>query len=70
MEFVRQLLDVDEQELKRVVPSAGRGRLGPSVVDCPRSHSSGWRKRWSCSWGRLVASHRQSQGRSYVDRSP
>ena len=42
MEFVRQLLDVVEQELKRVVPSAGRGRLGPSAVDCPRSHTSGW----------------------------
>ena len=53
-----------EKELKSVVRRAGRGRLGPSVVDCPRSHSSGW-----C---HVVggASHRQSQGKSYVDRSP
>ena len=68
MEFVRHLLDVVEQELKSVVPSAGRGRLGPSVVDCPRSHSSGWRKRLSCSLERLVAFHRRSQGKSYVGR--
>ena len=40
--FVRQLLIVVGQELKHVVPSSGRGRLGPSVIDCPRSRSSGW----------------------------
>ena len=39
---MRQLLNVVEQELKHVVPNSGRGRLGPSVVDCPRSRSSGW----------------------------
>ena len=39
---MRQLLNVVEQELKHVVPSAERGTLGPSAVDCPRSRSSGW----------------------------
>ena len=31
---MRQLLIVVEQELKHVAPTSGRGRLGPSVVDC------------------------------------
>ena len=35
-------LVVVEQELKNVVPISGCGRLGPSVVDCPRSRSSWW----------------------------
>ena len=40
---MRQLPDVVELLAQAaVVPSAGPGGLGPSVVDCPRLQSSAW----------------------------
>ena len=67
---MRQALVVVEQELKNVVPISGCGRLGPFVVDCPRSRSSWWWKRLSCSLELPVVAHHLSRGTTCVGRTP